>query len=147
MLKHYYRPQRSCEGCEGYVFTPVCQSFCSQEGEYLGRYPPPEQIYLWAGTPPPCPRSRYTPGQVFPLRQVPPAGTPPTQVHPGQLHPPGQVHPPRQVHLPGRRLLLRTVRILLECILVTCHFLLVHSNIWIVFRVLKTYGYQSPLEG
>ena len=25
----FYRPQRSCEG---YIFTPVCQSFCSQGG-------------------------------------------------------------------------------------------------------------------
>ena len=47
---------------------------------------------------------------------TPPAGTPPQD----------QIHPPRQVHPPGpgthpreqRRLLLRTVRILLECILV-----------------------------
>ena len=47
------------EVCEGYVFTPVCQSFCS--GEYLGRSPP------WAGT---------AHGQ----------GTPPRQVHPPAVH-------------------------------------------------------------
>ena len=28
-LMDNYRPQRSCEG---YAFTPVCQSFCSQGG-------------------------------------------------------------------------------------------------------------------
>ena len=67
------------------------------------------------------------PGQVPPRNQVHPPGlgtpprsgtprqVPPGQVHPRQVHPPGQVHPPS-----SRRLLLRTVRILLECILVTC---------------------------
>ena len=70
------------EVCEGYVFTPVCQSFCSQGGEYLGRYPP--------GT-------RYPSDQVHP---------PWDQVHPLQ----DQVHPLRtrytpqdQVHPPGTR--------------------------------------------
>ena len=31
--------------CEGYVFTPVCQSFCSQGGTWAGT-PPPEQCML-----------------------------------------------------------------------------------------------------
>ena len=50
---------------EGYVFTRVCQSFCSQRGS------------TWAGTPPLAgtPPGRYTPR----------AGTPPTP-------PPGAVH-------------------------------------------------------
>ena len=34
------------EVCEGYVFTPVCQSFCSQEGLHPSmqwvRQPPPQ---------------------------------------------------------------------------------------------------------
>ena len=33
------------EVCEGYVFTPVCQSFCSQGGSTWAGTP-------WAGTPP-----------------------------------------------------------------------------------------------
>ena len=105
-----YHPQRSCEG---YVFTPVCHSV--HRGEYLGRYPPgpgtpPGRYTPRVGTPP---GTRYTPRQVDPPRTPvhPPAGTPPLD----------QVHPPEQVH-PSRRLLLRTVRILLECILVNDNF-------------------------
>ena len=92
---HYYPPQRSCEV---YVFTPVCQSFCSQEGEYLGRYPragtprqvhppPREQVY----PPGRYPLGRYTPpagtppGRYTPLgRDTPQAGTPPPPPHPRQ---------------------------------------------------------------
>ena len=59
----------------------------STGGEYLGRYPP-------------------RPGA--PQGQIPP-GT--------RYTPQDQVHPRDQVHPPGRRLTLRTVRILLECIL------------------------------
>ena len=55
-----------------------------------------------------------------------PQGGVPDQVHPpqdpgtppGPGTPPRQVHPPDQVHPPVIRPLLRTVRILLECILV-----------------------------
>ena len=51
------------EVCKGYVFTPVCQSFCSHGGEYLGR---------------------YTPGQVHPSgRYTPMAGTPPLAMYAG----------------------------------------------------------------
>ena len=54
---------------EGYVFTPVCQSFWSQGGV-------PEQVHPQAGTPPKragtSPLGRYTPS--------------------GQVHPPGAVH-------------------------------------------------------
>ena len=112
------------EVCEGYVFTSVCQSFCSQGGSTwqvhpLGRYPQagtPLGRYPPAGTPL---LGRYTP----PWAGTPKTGTPPGQVHPplssrytplgrythppGQVppwagtHPPGQVHPPRQVHPPG----------------------------------------------
>ena len=32
---HIYRPQRSCEG---YVITPVCQSFCSRGGGLLSQH-------------------------------------------------------------------------------------------------------------
>ena len=89
------------------------------------------------------PRTRSTPGQVHPPTRCtlsrpgtpPRPGTSPWQVHPpDQVHPLDQVHPPDQVHIPRAgthppprpgthppeiRPLLRTVRILLECILVT----------------------------
>ena len=39
-------------------------------------------------------------------------------IHPTGRHPPGQIPPPGQTPSLGRRLLLRTVHILLECILV-----------------------------
>ena len=57
------------EVCEGYVFTPVCQSFCSR-GEYLGR---------------------YTPGQVHPF---PLTGTPHWQVHSPRAGTPLGRYPP-----------------------------------------------------
>ena len=77
------------EVCEGYVFTPVCQSFCSQGGV-------PGQVHPQAGTPP----SQVDP----PGRYTPQAGTPSGQVHPqpqcmlgygqqaGGTHPTG-IHP------------------------------------------------------
>ena len=49
------------EVCEGYVFTPVCQLFCSQGGVSASVHPgihPPEQ------TPP---RSRHPPGVDTPM--------------------------------------------------------------------------------
>ena len=106
------------EVCEGYVFTPVCQSFCSQWGvpgqvHPPGRYPlagtPPwagtshGQVQpSWAGTPQAgTPLGRHTP--------TPWASTPPWQVHPPGRYTPWQVHSPgrytpltRQVHPPGR---------------------------------------------
>ena len=93
----YYRPQRSC----------VCQEFCPGGGclpqcmlgyNPPGRHPHPGQTptHPWADTHPPLGRHPPTPGQ--------------TPTHPWADTPPG-----RQ---PPRRLLLRTVRILMECILV-----------------------------
>ena len=89
-VSDFYRPQRSCEG---YVFTPVCQSFCSQGGV-------PGQVHPRAGTPP------------WDQAHPPGPGTPPWQVPPGQVHPlgrytpgrytPGQIHP-QQVHPPRTR--------------------------------------------
>ena len=121
---YLYHPQRSCKG---YVFTRVCHSVHRGRGSTC------------AGT---SPQTRYTPNppdQVHPPRP----GTPPRQVHhpiPYQVHPPAPGTPPRPgTHTPpgpgtypagsgtppgpgtpppSRRLLLRTVRILLECILV-----------------------------
>ena len=69
---HFYRPQRSCEG---YVFTPVCQSFCSQGGLpqcMLGCYPP-EAGTPWEQTPPAEPPGCRHP----PWEQAPPPGSRP----------------------------------------------------------------------
>ena len=59
------------EGCEGYVFTHVCQSFCSQ-GVYtpLGRHP-------WTDTPPLDRHSTHGVGRQPPGRQPLPGQTPP----------------------------------------------------------------------
>ena len=76
--------------CEGYVFTPVCQSFCSQGGS----------ASVHAG-------SRHPPGP----------DPPGTDTPPGSRHLPGTRPSLGAGTLPGRRLLLRTVHILLECIL------------------------------
>ena len=74
---------------------------------------PPDQVHP--------PRTRYPPDQVHALG---PGTLPKPGTSPGTRYPPDQVPPWNQVHPPGpdtppcRRLLLRTVRILLECILV-----------------------------
>ena len=96
-----YRPQRSCKG---YVFTGVC---LSTGGVCLSACwdTPPEQ------TPPQSrpSQSRHPPG----------ADTPPQEQthHPRSRHSPG-ADTPRSRHPPGIQPLLRTVHILLECILV-----------------------------
>ena len=129
----YYRPQRSCEG---YVFTGVCLS--------TGGGGVPDQVHPPGSRHPPgtrytpleqTPETRYTPGtryipwdQVHPPEQTPlglgtslgtrytPRSRPPwDQVHPlGPGTPPGTRYTPP----PEIRPLMRTVRILLECILV-----------------------------
>ena len=93
-------------------------------------HPPSGTRYTpWAGTPP---RAGTSPGQIHsPGRDTPWAGTlspPPGQVHPLGRYIPWAGTPPEQVHpwagTPSpplgeqRWLLQRTVRILLECILV-----------------------------
>ena len=84
---------------QGNISSSVCQEFCPQGREYLGRYPPGRYNPLgrytpWAGIPP----ARYTP-------QV---GTTPGQVHPQVgiplwtgTHTPQAGTPPGQVHTPG----------------------------------------------
>ena len=66
--------------CEGYVFTLVCQSFCSQGGV-------PGQVHPEAGTPPGQvhPQDRYTPRQVHPPR----TSTPPGKYTPLDRYTPG----------------------------------------------------------
>ena len=54
------------------------------------------------------PRTRHPPGAGTPRADTPPS----RHTHPEQTHTPGNRHPP------SRRLMLRTVRILLECILI-----------------------------
>ena len=95
----------------GNVFTPVCHSVHVGGGVCL--------TACW-DTPPP---SRHpTPQADTPPGQTPPGQTPLGQTPPGQTHPPGQTPrtdtPPGQIPPSSRRLLQRTVRILLECILV-----------------------------
>ena len=87
---YLYRPQTKLR--KGNVFTSVCQEFCPQGGL------------------PQC-MLGYTPlGGQTPQRQTPHAG-----IHPGQAPPGGS---PPWADPPSRRLLQRTVHILLECILV-----------------------------
>ena len=79
-MHFYYHPPN--EVCEGYVFTPVCQSFCSQLGGGIhGQVPP-----LGRSTRQVHPPGRYTPQAGTP--QSPPAGTPPGQ-QAGGTHPTG----------------------------------------------------------
>ena len=66
------------------IFSSVCQEFCLQQGEYLGRYTPQAGTPPWADT-------------------LPWVGTPPGQVPPGQVHTPSQVHTPWAGTLPPGR--------------------------------------------
>ena len=95
------------EVCEDYVFTRVCQSFCSRGGVPGQVHPPSPRT----GTPP---LSRYTPshppGQVHPLAGTPtgrytslagtPWGryTPQAGIHPPVSTPPWAGTPPGAVH-------------------------------------------------
>ena len=100
------------------VFTPVCHSvpqgvgFCQTPLLLwtLGRHPQVD-----------------TPLDRHPLGRHPPADTPPADTHPLGRHPPLPCR-----HPPGRWLPQRTVRILLECILVQ-----------LIFFYLCRYYYQS----
>ena len=106
--------QRSCEG---YVFTPVCQSFCSQGGGVClsacwdapqDQAPPGADTFLGPGTPhdqaeqtpPPRPGNpTSTPPMTTPLEYPPPGpGTPwpgtPQSRPPQTRHPPGPGSPP-----------------------------------------------------
>ena len=92
----------------------------------LGRYTPQIGTSPWQV---PTPPSRYTPpGQVPPAGILPLAGTPPGQVPPGMYTPWAGTHPPEQCMLgdTGNK---RAVRILLECILVSCFYLLFKGKI------------------
>ena len=123
-----YHLQRSCEE---YVFTSVCLSTegrvclsaCWDKtpgpGNPLEQTPPWDQTTRAPGTPPDQTPSldQAPPGPGTPRTRHPPPGPGTTPSRPGTpqtRHPPGTRHPPRD-QAPPRRLLLRTVRILLEC--------------------------------
>ena len=98
---------------QGYVFTGVCESV---HGGWCGRPPPP---------------GRHPPRQTYPLADIPPQQTPP-----------GRHNPPPWPDLPSptRWLLQRTVRILLECILVLNLCLRIH---WIFFFLMRKAFHSS----
>ena len=113
---------------QGNVFTPVCQSFCSQGRGCVadtspGRHTPPRDT-PWADT---APGQTHTPGRHTPVQTHPPGQTPlcadtprqipqskHTLVDTPQAYPSDRHHPPPTHRQP----LQRTVRILLECFLV-----------------------------
>ena len=123
--KHFYRPQTKLR--KGYVFTPVCHSVHGGMSApvHAGIHTSP--VHTPPGQTPPKSRhplgSRHSPkGDT--LREVDThweADTPQEADTPWKQTPPEADTPlPREADtpLPCRRLLLRTVRFLLECILV-----------------------------
>ena len=113
-----------------------------------GTPPPGRGTPPGPGTPPLEPGTPLGPGslldQVHPPDQVHPARIRYTPLGPG-MPPQDQVHshtPPDQVHPPGRRLLLPTVRILLECILVGNNFV----NSWVNLERNYTENRKTPID-
>ena len=129
----YYRPQRSCEG---YVITPVCHFVHRGLGGWGWGS---ASVHAWI---PHLPRTRHPPpgtrhppgpdlpGPGTPRDQIPLGPDPPRPGTPSRTrHTPPPRGPDPSYQAPGtpppreqRWLLLRTVRILLECILVTSIF-------------------------
>ena len=109
------------------LFLHLSVSYSVHRGGEPGQVPPPGPgTSPRAGTPPRqvhCLPSRYTPGRYTPQDQV---------------YPPGPGTPPRTRCTPRRRLLLRTVRILLECILVL--LIILRSRWRVVFGTLEYLG-------
>ena len=103
MISFSIQNQRSCEG---YVFTGICLSTGGVSASVHAGIPPPGADIPWEQTSP-LPQSRHPPRADTPLG----ADTPQSR------HLPQSIHPPPEI-----RSLLRTVRILLECILVTYNF-------------------------
>ena len=162
---YFYRPQRSCEG---YVFTGVCLSTVGRGGGVclsagwdttpppgadtpLGADTPPGSRHPPEQTPPHPPQEQTPPGADTPPPGADPprADTPQDQTPPGNRHPsprsrqppradtpPWSRHPPPQI-----RSLLRTVGILLECILVSESFVLLCSN----FKLQTFYALSSNI--
>ena len=115
---YFYHPQHSCGKCN--VFTPVCQSFCSQGSvsqHALGQTPPSRQTcpsMHWGRHPLQADMSRHALGKtpLPPGRHIPACTGADTPIPWADIsqHALGQT--------PPRRPLQRTARILLECILV-----------------------------
>ena len=149
MLLYFYRPQRSCEGyvftgvclSTGGVGVSVSVHAGIPHTPRQEQTPPRSRHPL---TPPRADPLEQTPPEQTPPTQTPPEQTPPGADIPWSRHPPGadipqsrhptkqtppgadppadtfQQTPPRsKPPPPERRPLLRTVRILLECILVS----------------------------
>ena len=147
-MKNIYRPQRSCEGyvftgvclstgggwgclpqCMLGYHTPPADTPWSRHP--LGADTPQEQRTPGSRHPPwsrhpqgaDTPRSRLprpdTPRTRHPEDQTPPQETPPCSRHPPRADTPLEQTPPRADTPSQIRPLLRTVGILLECILVT----------------------------
>ena len=132
--KYLYHLQTKLQ--KGNVFTPVCQSFCSEgmsSSLHVGIHnppgqTPPGQTPPWADTQPPgqtpIPEGRHpSPWANTPLGRHPPGHTHPLGRHPLIRHPLGTPIPLDRYSLwqtpsPCRWLLQRTVCILLECIIV-----------------------------
>ena len=75
---------------QGNIFRNVCQEFCPRGGEYLGRYPPQEQVH---------PLEQVHPrDQVPPWEQVYPPGPGTPAPHRTRYIPRDQVHPRGAVH-------------------------------------------------
>ena len=113
VAQYHYRPQRSCEGN---VFTGVCLSTGGCLPQWMLGYPP-EQT---------SPRQQTSPTEQMPPQSThPPLGAHTPRADPREQTPPWEQTPPEQT--PPRadtpptkiRSLLRTVCILLECILVS----------------------------
>ena len=136
-MTHHYHPQRSREG---YVFTDMCLSTWGVATSVHAGIPPeqtpPRADTPWEQTPPTLEQTPPTLEQTPPtLEQTPPRSrhppecTPREQTPPRADTPPGAdtPAPPQSRHpSPERRPLLRTVRILLECILVQLNL---HSDL------------------
>ena len=110
------------EVCKGYVFTPVCQSFCSQGGGACPiacwdtparqvhplagtspwQVPPPWYVHPLAGTPS---QAGTPPWQVHSLAGSPLAGTPPGRYTPSRYTPTPRGTPPWHVHPPAQCML------------------------------------------
>ena len=110
----HYRPQTNLRR----LYFYICLSFCSRGG----------YASVHARIPPPLPLGADPPGSRPPeqIPHPPGADTPPSRPPPREQTPTGSRHPPSSRIPPEqtppreqRRLLLQTVRILLECILVS----------------------------
>ena len=103
--------------CEGYVFTRVCHSFCSEGGV-------PDQVH--PPGPGPHPPGADTP---HPRDQVhPPVPGTPEQTPPRTRYTPPRADPPRPGTPPDQSMLGDTVNMRAVCILLECNLVFVNAN-------------------